>query len=247
MVLCQSKNAFELSGSKRLIDKIEIFGGPSLSFNYGNKFIENFNDGNFENKRLFKLRYAIGIGLCRGLANRVDLNLRMQYHQRGTKNELRLPENGTVTSSSYTYSYATIQAATILWLGQNKEWFLTIGGYYSKLNSLLGREKILDSNQNKVIKDEKFKGRYFVAVRDDGTIYSSTWQPGYSGIEKDDFGIISSLGYVLPISGKSAVMIQLTDSYGIANINRNNPYSLKEKNHSISFLIGYILNRSSNR
>lgn len=229
----------------KFINKVEVFAGPSLSFNYGNKFIENFKDENIENRRLLISRYAIGIGLCHKLTNKIDLNFRMLYELKGTKTELVLPKNGTITSSSYTYTYITFQAMARVWLGHNKKWFLALGGYYSKINSLKGYEKILDSKLNTVIKDEKFEGRYFVEVRDDGTISSSTWQPGLTGIERNDYGVLSSIGYVLPISEKSEITIQVIDSYGIANINRNNIFALKEKNHSISFLFAYALHRSS--
>ena len=36
----QSLGDLKLPEPKRFIDKIEIFAGPNLSFNYGNKFVE---------------------------------------------------------------------------------------------------------------------------------------------------------------------------------------------------------------
>ncbi len=54
----------------KFIDGVEIFAGPSLSFNHGNKFIENYEVESIENKRLLKLRYTVGIGFYHKLTNR---------------------------------------------------------------------------------------------------------------------------------------------------------------------------------
>jgi len=47
---------------KRFIDKVEVFAGPNLSFNHGNKFIDNYNDAPYvQNTRKTKVGYSFGL------------------------------------------------------------------------------------------------------------------------------------------------------------------------------------------
>ena len=73
---------------KRIIDKFEVFVGPSLSFNYGNKFLENYSDDNISNRRIPKPGYTFGLGIFHTINDRLDLNARLQYEQRGGERNL---------------------------------------------------------------------------------------------------------------------------------------------------------------
>lgn len=64
--------------------------------------------------------------------------------------------------------------------------------------------------------------------------------PHLTSIEKDDFGLVSSIGYRY-LFKKYIVLIQLQDNFGFKNINKDNPYGLEERNHSMAVVISYQL------
>ncbi|QLH33330.1 MAG: hypothetical protein HWD62_13760 [Cyclobacteriaceae bacterium] len=107
-----------LPAPKRFIDKIEIFAGPNLSFNYGNMFIENYNDDNVTNKRLLKLGYLFGLGIYHPVKDRLDISLRLQYEEKGTNSEMVTP--GLQINSDYLYKYLSASMAPRILFGKRK-------------------------------------------------------------------------------------------------------------------------------
>ena len=239
-----------LPKAKRFIDKLEVFAGPNLSFNYGNKFIEIFKDQNVINKRLLKAGYAFGIGAYHPLSNRLDLNVRLQYEQKGTRSEVNTPTypdgNRDITYSDYSYRYLTILALPQLVIGRKKRIVLSLGSYYSRIKAIDGNGKTYDTNGT-YYSEGSYEGRYFDDLRDDGTRQGFSWMPYLSSIEEYDIGIVASVGYRVPIKRNHTINIQLQDSFGLKNINKNNPYDLEEKNHSVTLSIAYILKLPSKK
>lgn len=248
-VIAQSGSDLQLPVPKRLIDKVEIFSGPNLSFNHGNMFVENYrgqyaNNNVVTNKRKLKSGYLLGIGVYHPLAKRIDLNLRIQYEQKGTKNILNNPLNPVndatrqISTDNYTYNYITISASPVVYLGNKKNWMVSLGAYYSKIKRVKGTSEVYNTRDNQVDKGT-FEGRSFYHLREDGGIDGFTWMPYLNSIEAGDWGLTSSIGYQLLFQEKHSLGIQLQDNFGLININRNNPYNLKEQNHSLSILISY--------
>jgi hypothetical protein len=238
-------NAQEVTNNMRLkfINKVEVFAGSALSFNYGNKFIENFKDANIESRRLLKFGYVAGIGLHHAITKRVDINVRFQYEQKGRKTELNTPWTSTsrvITYKDYSYNYLTMLIAPQIKLGQNQKWVVSIGAFYSKIKGMKRYERVSFDNQTI---EGNAKGRSFEDVDDNGGVYSGTWIPELQSFESDDYGIVGSLGYSVFLKKKQAMLIQLVDNFGLKNINKDNPYNQKEINHSISLMVSYILTR----
>ena len=233
---------------KRFIDRVEVFAGPGLSFNYGNKFVENYKDENVQNRRVLKVGYNIGMGLYHPLSDRIDINARVQYEQKGNKNELNVPLNPVnddtrvVISSEYSYRYLTLSAMPQIKIGKNRQFMLAIGGYFSRIKQLRGYDRTHTLRDNS-IEEGYFKARLFRDLRGDGAVYSFTWMPALTGIEKNDYGAILAAGYSVTINKKQCLTIQIIDNFGLININKDRPYDQEEKNHTVSLIIGYTFKR----
>lgn len=232
----------------KFINKIEIFAGPGLSFNRGNKFIENYKDANIENKRLLKVGYTAGVGIYHTLSNRIDLNLRFQFEKKGTKSELDHPfsiVNKDVRqsiTSDYNYTYLSFSLAPIFYLDEEKKFGLFIGGYFGKIGKTRGITTYYDSSSGSAVND--FTGRVWESFNSDGTINGSTFIPGLQAFEENDYGIISGAHFRIPFTIKQSLTISVIDHYGIKNIYNNRfAENLPERNHSLYIVVGYILNR----
>ena len=106
---------------KRFIDKVEVFAGPSLSFNYGNKLVDNYSDL-IENKRLMKVGYSYGIGVYHPVKGRLDINARVLFEQKGTKSQLNSYSyaSRSIINSEYSYDYLTFYLAPTFLIGKRK-------------------------------------------------------------------------------------------------------------------------------
>ncbi len=219
---------------KRLIDKIETFAGPSLCLNHGNKFVENYEDENITNERQLKIGYMVGIGGYHQLRERWDLNIRLQYEKKGTKNELNTPlSDGSrvIYNSEYDYHYFSLTTTPHYLVGKKRKLNIGLGGYISLIKRVDGNDKVHVLKDSYVEKNN-FEGRKFQDVAAGGTVYSASWSPGLTGIEKYDYGITLSIGYVITVASNQSISICFIDNFGLQNINKDNPYDLVEKNHT---------------
>jgi len=234
----------------RFINKIEIFAGPGLSFNRGNKFIENYKDANIENKRLLKVGYTAGVGIYHTLSKRIDLNLRFQFEKKGTMSELDHPLNPVnndsrqLISTSYSYNYLTLSLAPIAYIDKEKRFALSVGGYLGKIGKTSGI--ITYSDPASPLAVNNFIGRIWASYNPDGGINGSTFIPGLQSFEKYDYGIVIGFYHNISVSANQNISIRLIANYGIQDINKKSIIeSLPEKNHSLSLILGYILNRNT--
>jgi len=186
--------------SKNIINKVTFYAGPSLSFNYGNKFVENYKDENVTNRRLIKPGNTLGIGISHQISKELDLFIRFQNDNKGTRNELNTPSildgNRTVTLDDYSYRYSTFNFLPQLHIGKHKKLSLGLGFYYSRIKTIDGYSKTYET-QGTYNTEGHFKGRYFYQLRDDGTRSGFAWMPFITSIKEYDFGIISSLLYTI--------------------------------------------------
>jgi hypothetical protein len=253
----QSPDNLKLPEPKRFIDRIEVFAGPNLSFNYGNIFIENYRgeyaDNNYVvNKRLLKPGYQFGVGVYHPLANRIDLNVRVLFERKGTKNELNNPLNPVnddtrqISKDDYNYSYFTANASPNFYLGHKRKWSTSFGIYYSRIKNLSGSSKSYNTRDYQVNKGS-FEGRYFYHLREDGGMDGFSWNPFLTSIETYDYGAILSVSYEVFVGESHSMIIQLQDNFGLKNINKNNPYGYKEKNHTAALIIIYNFKLSPKR
>ena len=236
--------------TKRFIDKVEVFGGPSLSFNRGNMFIENYSDPIIQNKRLMKAGYSIGIGAYHPVKNWLDLNARVLFEHKGTRSQLNNPLNPVnddsrlVTNSEYSYGYLTVCLTSNLFIGKRKNVSVLFGGYLSKIKSVRGFGSNFDTQGHITPTAGNFVGRYWYGFREDGAINSFTFIPGLQSFEENDFGLSIGMAYQIHIHGNHSLTVRLIDNYGLHNIyNKKFVENLPEKNHNLSLTLGYMFSR----
>lgn len=250
---CQQERIYRLPEPKRFISKVEIFAGPGLSFNRGNLFVENyrgeFANGNYvENKRLTKLGYSAGLGIYHQINNRIDLNLRILWEQKGYNSELSTPlgsNSRAFAESNYTYKYFTVPVTAKLFMDKKKRLSISLGGYVSRLNSMSATEKFYNTLDN-TRTSSTFIGRTLVAFDADGGINSASFIPGLQGFAEYDYGTTVALNYELKLAEKHTLIIQMIDNFGLTNVNKPNFTSIpspNERNHVISVIVGYLYQR----
>ena len=249
-LLAQDKTARTSLQTERFIDKVELFAGPSLSFNHGNKFIENYDDGVLQNKRLLKSGFVAGVGVYHPLNRKIDINARIMWEQKGTKAELNHPLNpvndNTIQQivTNYTYNYLTIGIAPKFYIGSSNKFSFSVGGYYSIIKGTNGLVHYSDPRSG--LTSNEFKGRQWNGFSPDGGISSSTFIHGLQSFERNDFGITLGFSYSFLMAKQNLLMIQLIDSYGMNDVyNKQYPENLPERNHSINLILGYLYNRST--
>ena len=250
-VFSQEASKLRAPDQKRFIDRVEFVFGPSLSFNHGNRFVDNYKDDVMENKRLTSIGYSVGLGAYHPINNWLGINARIIWEQKGSRAELNVPlapvnnDARLIIESKYSYKYLTIAVLPQVYIGLKKRFTLSVGGYYSFINDVEGSEKVLTTDDN-VTLESHFKGRSLRGFRDDGSVNSIAFIPGIQSFEDHDYGITFGFGYLVKIKNNSSIMFQLIDNFGLRNINRpvdallNNP---PEKNHTVSVIIGYLYMR----
>lgn len=236
--------------TKRFIDQVEVFGGPSLSFNHGNKLVDNYNDGLITNKRLMKAGYSIGIGAYHPVKDWLELNTRVLFEQKGTRSQLNNPLNPVnddsrlVTNSEYSYGYLTVCLTSNFFIGKRKNVSVLFGGYLSKIKNVRGFGSSFDTQGHITPTAGKFVGRYWYAFDNNGGINSFTFIPGLQSYEQNDFGLTIGVAYQIHLTGNHRLTVRLIDNYGLYNIyNKKFVENLPEKNHNLSLTLGYIFNR----
>jgi hypothetical protein len=232
--------------SKRFIDKVEVFGGPSLSFNHGNKLVDNYNDGLITNKRFMKVGYTFGLSVYHRVKDRLTLNARILFDQKGTKSELNSYSytSRSIVNSEYSYNYLTIFLAPNFLIGKHKNISISLGGYFSKIKSVKGFASTYDTQGTVPPTAGSFIGRYWYAFDNNGGINSFTFIPGLQSFEQNDFGLTLGLAYQIHIESNHIISLKLTDNYGLHNVyNGKITENMPEKNHSLSLTLGYIFSR----
>lgn len=232
--------------SKRFVDEVEIFAGPILSLNHGNKFIENYNDKIIQNKRQIKIGYSFGLGVYHPINNWLTINARVSFEQKGTKAELDHPlgnERQTILSK-YSYGYTTFSIVSRFKLDKKEKLTLSVGGYFANLNGVDGLEIYSDPSGRPNVYNN-FKGRTWNKIDPDGAIRTWTFIPGIKSFNEYDYGLILAISYRLVLNEKHTILIQLNDHYGLHNVYNNEfTENLPERNHNISFLISYLFRLS---
>lgn len=241
---------FQAATSRRFIDRIEFVAGPSFSFNSGNKFVDNYKDDLMENKRLTKVGYSVGAGLYHPINSWLGVNGRILWEQKGSNAELNVPLNPVnndarqIIQSIYTYEYLTFAILPQAHLGNRRRLILSVGGYYSIINSVEGYEKVLTTDDN-VTLEGKFNGRSLRGFSATGEVNAISFIPGLQSFVENDYGITLGIGYLIGIGSQNSMIIQLVDNFGLQNINKpvailENP---PERNHTLSLIIGYVYSR----
>ena len=232
----QSSEELKLPERKRLIDRVEVFAGPGFSLNYGNKFIENYQDSNIRNKRLSKFGYQFGFGIFHPITNKFSLNIKASFQQKGTKSTFT--NESLFIESEYEYQYYTLSIGPQISIGKNV--FFSLGGYYSLLKKVNGLEVV---HSHPDIFTERFAGRMIRHLGTDGHVYAGTFIPGLRSFHRNDFGVSIRVGYLVHIKNNHNLSLEISDFFGWRNINILTDGNIPERNHSLNFTIGYILEK----
>ena len=240
---------------RRFIDKVEFVIGAGLCFNHGSMFTENyrgeFANGNYvENKRLSKIGFSVGIGVYHPVNDKIDINVRLLWEQKGYKSEL----NTTLGSNSrefreseYTYNYFTLPITAKLFIDKKRRFAISLGGYISQINSVSTTEKFYNTLDN-MQSESSFIGRTIVSFDVNGGINSASFIPGLQGFAEYDYGLVYGVSYEFKFGERNGLLIQLVDNFGFANVNKPNftiipsPF---ERNHIVSLMVGYMYKRKS--
>jgi hypothetical protein len=65
--------------------------------------------------------------------------------------------------------------------------------------------------------------------------------PGLKSFTSFDLGAVLTIGYSIPVGANQNIGIQLVDILGLKNINKDNPYGLSERNHTLYVVVSYAL------
>lgn len=240
---------------KRMVDKVEFVAGTGFSLNHGNMFVDNyrgeFDNGNYvENRRLAKKAYSLGIGAYHLLTNRVDLNVRLLWEQKGYRSELNTtlgPASRAFAKSDYDYFYMTIPIVVRLHLGEKCPWGVSIGGYISQLIDVKATE-YFNNTLNNSSSVSSFFGRTLVAFDDNGGVNQVAFIPGLQGFARYDFGATVAANCRFKITERHNLECQLGWNFGLANVNAENATALpapREYNLTALAIISYVYHRSA--
>jgi len=232
--------------------------GPSLCFNYGNKFIDSYSSNVFTNKRELKYGYYFGLGLYHPIKSRiglVSLNARLILEYKGANSKFTTAPLDTgathnliqTVESDYSYRYITFTLTPTFYFGKNKKWSVLVGGYYSWLKSVDGHVSWTSiSKSYNEFSVQSFKGRNIFEINPNGGIMSFGQAPGLSSFQNIDFGAVFGIGYFIPLKKPHGISIQIIDHFGIQDISKQffPLMTPPEKNHSINLIFSYTINRS---
>jgi Outer membrane protein beta-barrel domain len=255
----QQGKVYELPNPKRFIDKVEIFAGPNLSYNYGNKFIDDYKSNIFTNKKELKSGYCFGLGLYHPIKSRIgviSINARLLLEQKGTKAKFTTTPLDTgathnlvqTVESDYSYSYITLSVMPSIYFGKSKKWFVSIGGYYNWLKSVDAHVLWTSiSNSSNDFSEQSFKGRNIFGIDPKGGITSFGQAQGMTSFQENDYGAVIGIGYFIPLNHPHGIAIQITDHFGMQDISKQifgaTLMTPAEKNHSINLIICYVFKR----
>lgn len=218
----QSAEYLKLPEPKRLIDGVEIFGGPSLSFLRGNLEVDNNN----QNERKIKIGYSLGVGLSNKLGKSFEIMLGLVFEKKGGQSHSTTTyfdeqdqtfKQGTI-EFNYDYKYLTIPIQVYYLFGKQDQFSCGIDPYISHLNKqTLKRTPLFNGSVG--LTDETHRNTKF------------------------DFGITASLTFKIPINSKISIRCQILNTLGLLNIRPDLYEGQTMKTNNTSFLIGFITKR----
>lgn len=198
----QIQNGFKLPEPKRLIDKVEVFVGPSLYFpddNGWSKRIYNGSQGLTSSEFKKKFGYLAGFGITHSIGNHIEINGRLAWDRKGyLQEDLTLGDNNNVYKyeANARNDYLTGIIAPNYFIDKMKKFYLSSGIFYSHLSK-------------SIIKETSYLN-YQITQR--STITNSPEISDY------DAGVLFAIGYFMPINRQSMLGYRLQFSYGLTDI-----------------------------
>ena len=206
---------------KRFISKFEVFGGPNVSWFWGD---ESLSD------RVGRVGYSAGVGFYHTLSRHLDINLKIYLDQKGSKVDYDGisyddPDNPNIFHNyryiqAYELSYFTFSVLLQYYFGKHKKIFLGSGFSASYLGKSVTWTKFYR------------EGVYIQYYRANDI----------NAYKKYDVGIAMTIGYNIYTDEKIRLYFQLLNNLSLLNIRNPDIPATTLKNNVITFMVGIILN-----
>jgi hypothetical protein len=199
--------------SNKILNRFELVAGPSFSNNSG--YLPDYDS---------KAGYSFGVGYYQNLSKSFSFNFRISYEMKGsaaTYSYGLTDDNGNVDlDDKYTikFKYLTFYVLPTLQLGQNKNIYVSAGGYYSFLQDLS-----VNSYRTRTDTGEFFS--------EDTTTDRNYFDPTY------DAGVSFLFGYSLKAGEKSLLMLQAFVNRGLIDL--HNPATGSQRNNTLGLMISF--------
>lgn len=206
---------------KRFFSKIELAGGPSLSFLRGNPSVDN----NAINSRAFKLGYSFGFGATHPLSEKIELTGMLLIERKGTIMNFTSTyfDDATQTlkigeiKDDYKYDYRSLALILDYSFGRKTTFRAGVGPYISYL-------------ENQVVKRTYTpQGAWNL---EDQILFDKRW----------DFGCAIKFSCIVPLNKKISFQTQLLNLWGLANTRADPNYGVIKTNNT-NLLFGIIIKR----
>jgi hypothetical protein len=199
----QEKVDVEKLRPKRVIDKVEVLAGPSISFTNGKDMIGGMNP-RITTDYSSKAGYFVGVGLIHSLG-KVELRARVLWEQRGSVQKVfdNEPKGLFLILNETKYNYLTIGFTPTIFIGRNQKFYVFAGASYSKLSSA-------ESVQTLTLNDQI------------QSVYRIQYSAGQAGIKSDMVDVISGVGYRVYSKNKKEISAFLQNDYDITDVVNEN-------------------------
>jgi len=224
-VFGQSPEKLKLPEPKRLIDKVEAFGGMALNFPNDHgwaEYVFKASDGRTIENANSEMGYFAGIGLVHSMNKRIELKVEFLFEKRLYSTSIDyLDLNGSTTSETerdQRNRYLGISLIPIYFMSDLKRLHFFVGCSYKYLTGSTAY-----------------------------AIYSSAGQPAggalvntIDGFEKHVVDALAGGGYLFPVSDEFSGCIRIQGNYGLSYTLNQNNQSLSINSVSLSLAIRYV-------
>lgn len=223
LIQAQSFEEERFSVPKRFIDKIEIFGGPSINFpdDHGwSEFIFKVSDGRTIEKFESKEGYFVGFGLGHSLGRRFEIQGKFAAERRAySKTLITLDFNGDIYGESndeQKSNYLTLAVVPTYFLSGSHKLHIFSGFSYAYITKSL------------VVGTNYIQGQY-VGGASVNTIDG----------EKNVMDALIGVGYLFPLKRKVGGAIRIQGNHGLSYTSNQNNQKTSINSISLSLSIRY--------
>ena len=200
------------SSTNKILSRLELVAGPSLSKNSG--YLSDYDN---------KLGYSFGVGYYQNFSKSFSLNVRSLYEMKGSSATYSYglrKMDGTTTEMTdrYTtqFNYLTFYLLPTFRLGPQKNIYISAGGYYSFLQKLSVNRYSTNRNTGEFISEYTNTDKNY-------------FDPGF------DAGVSFLIGYSFKINNKSQLMLQAFSNLGLVDL--YNPAFGSQRNNTFGLLL----------
>ena len=232
LITAFSQNAVEYGQlkSKRVVDNIEILGGPSLFLPNDHGYaelIKRTSMGQSSHETFRKWGYGYGLAASRLIGNRFEVSLRVMLERKGYFEEIATFDiNGNAYSRSkyeIRANYITYSIIPTFYVTKAKNLGVSLGFCAYDIRKAIGYLRVNYSN-----------GQYLPPI---GTFDVT------DGFLNPEWGILSAIEYSYPISSRFRLSASAQFVLGISNMREQNQYTLSGCNLISMLSVKYYLTR----